>query len=461
MRSKLFSSLAVFSFLCSSVLCADVVTGEGSSQAEQAAVAPRERKRPKAHFVGSKRPQQNEPVAIDAPTEEQNKKPSSRIKNEWVTSKTYPKSDRKIAKAPAASIHRTAAQLSSAPNIFAQADASSLDQKERIRELEKKVGVMQAKLDHLESPEDRQYPQTGVYARKGSVYFTGEWLLWQTRAGGLEFAVERSNSFPGVYTDAVSKKVEFEWQSGFRAGFGVHLPHDGWDIYVNYTNFHPTASRNANGSVFPLLAYQGQYLLNNVDSAHAHWDISFQSADVEIGRAYFLAKTLALRPYFGCKGAWIDQHAHVTYIGGDIPAGQEFKIHAHNDFKGAGLRFGLNSNWEWGWGLSFISNLSGALLVGHFDLDQDQTLPTGLKSIDLDSDLTLLSPTAQLSLGVAWDRNFCRDKCHFGLSVSFESQYWWRQNQGERFTDSLVPIYVRPDEDLAFYGLSLMARLDF
>jgi hypothetical protein len=300
-----------------------------------------------------------------------------------------------------------------------------------------------------------------VYAPRGGVYFTGEWLFWQTREGGLEFAVERASSSPGVFTDAVPTKLEFDWESGFRVGLGVHLPHDGWDIYASYTDFQPASSKNANGSVFPLLAFQGQVSLDNVTRAHAHRKIHFQAADLEIGRAFYLAKTLALRPFFGCKGAWIDQHSRVTYTGGDLSSGEQFKVRQHNDFKGAGLRVGLGSNWEWCAGWSFVGNLSGSLLVGHFDLSQDQTLPTGVKTIDLDSDFNLINPQAQLSLGIAWDRNFCRDRCHFGISANFETQYFWGQNQSEWFTDTAAPVYVRPVNDLSFYGISLMARLDF
>jgi hypothetical protein len=47
----------------------------------------KERKKPKAHFAGSKRPPQNH---LKNPVPVQRRK-SSRVKNEWVVSKTHPK----------------------------------------------------------------------------------------------------------------------------------------------------------------------------------------------------------------------------------------------------------------------------------------------------------------------------------------------------------------------------------
>jgi hypothetical protein len=67
----------------------------------------------------------------------------------------------------------------------------------------------------------------------------------------------------------------------------------------------------------------------------------------------------------------------------------------------------------------------------------------------------------QIVAGLAWDRNFNRERWHFGLSAGFEAQYWWGQNQTEQFTDADFPIYIREKGDLAFYGLTLRARVDF
>jgi hypothetical protein len=259
-----------------------------------------------------------------------------------------------------------------------------------------------------------------------------------------------------------TKKVAFDFQSGFRVGLGVHLPYDCWDIYVNYTRFNPEDSDSVHGSFYPLYLFQGAGTQGTtIDKAHAHWKIEFQNVDVEIGRAFYIAKTLVFRPFFGLKGAWIDQDAHIRYEGGFIPIGQTFRTHFENDFKGAGPLIGIASNWLIGAGLSFFGDFAAALIVGHFDNEQKQRQFSGAEVVNLNSDFNLVSPTAQMIVGLAWDGNFNKERYHVGLSAGFESQYWWGQNQTEQFTDKDFPIYVREKGDLAFYGLTLRARFDF
>jgi len=322
-------------------------------------------------------------------------------------------------------------------------------------------GIMAPSKKSDDESQIQKYPRTGFKGKNSSVYFTGEWLFWKTRQGGMEYAVARSSNTPGVFTDAVTQKVEFDWESGFRAGLGIHLPHDGWDLFVDYTRFCVDHIAQAGGSLFPLLAFQGQFPAADVSHAEAQWKISFQTLDLEIGRAYFLSKTLSLRPHIGLKGAWIDQDAHVHYSGGAISSGQVYRLKFDNDFKGGGVRAGIDSNWLFGGGFSLFGNLSTALLAGFFDLEHTQVQIADTKVIDLDSDLHQISPMLQLILGAAFDRNFQNGRYHFGLSAGFESQYWWQQNQLEHFTDDTQPIFVRQNEPLSFYGLTLQARFDF
>jgi hypothetical protein len=198
-----------------------------------------------------------------------------------------------------------------------------------------------------------------------------------------------------------------------------------------------------------------------VTKAHGHWEIEFQNLDVEFGKVYYLTKTLIASPFFGFKGAWIDQHAHFRYEGGYIPEEQTFRTHFKNDFKGAGPLLGTEINWQLGAGFSLFGDVAAALIAGHFDNKQRQHQLGGVEVVHLADDFNLISPVIQMVLGTAWDRNFNTDKCHFGLSAGFEAQYWGNQNQTEQFTDDFRPTYIRQRGALSFYGLTLRGRLDF
>ncbi len=463
MPSSFFRSVAAFSLLFQSIVFADgkisdeelfeeVVVEDKAPESEQQKPPAKPRvifpvknqeqkvtenpKKLKPQYAGARRPPEK-------PKTPEKEKKSPNIKNQWFTSKTHPKIEKKEhlnhveeASTELPADHPYFMKTSYLPTSATNPGFgySNPPKEESQRE---------------EITEGNEYPRAAFQAPRSHFYLTGEWLYWRTREEGMEFAT--------------SQIVDFDFQSGFRVGLGVHLPHDHWDIYVNYTRFVPDASESRHGSFYPLFLFQGTGAPQGatVSEAHAHWKIEFQTVDVEIGRAYYIAKTLTFRPFFGLKGAWINQEAKFRYRGGFIPHGQAFRTEFDNDFKGAGPLIGIESNWVLGAGFNFFGDIATALIIGQFFDKQEQRQLDGAKVVDLNTDFHLLSPTVQIAAGIAWDRNFRRDRLHFGLSAGFETQYWWGQNQSEQFTDDHFPIYVRGKGDLAFYGLTFRGRLDF
>lgn len=387
----------------------------------------------KAHFAGTRRPQPTI-ASTEAP-----KKRRSAVKNKWVKSKTHPKVDKKrdvleIADAPPAQLSSDRPYYKRS-NMLEQTPLILADDEEMDRE------PVYEENDAL--TEGELYPKGGFLAPRGHIFFTGEWLYWRVRQEGMEYAP--------------SKKLHFNFKSGYRVGLGVHLPQDKWDMYVNYTRYFPTHAAKASGLFYPLFLFGA----TTATEAHAHWSIEFQTLDVVIGRPFYLSDTLVLHPFFGIKGAWIHQHAHVRYQGGAIPAGQTYRTYFKNDFKGAGPLFGIDSNWRLGAGFSLFGDFAAAIPIGQFHNKQVQHQFDGTVPIDMTIHNNLASPNVQLISGLAWDWNFCKRMCHLGFSAGFEAQYWWDQNQTEQFTDTSQPIYVRQQGSLALYGLTFKGRLDF
>lgn len=458
MASRFFVSLTGFSLAFSAVAFAEEELAqqeiaEASEQAEQDEPSKQSRrvafparkgeiaktevgkteppKKPKPHFAGVRRPVETEAKPA-AP-----KRKSRKIKNEWFSSKTQPKNDKKQAQPEEAPAELPADR----PYFVKTSNASQLlaSNNDNIPRNASKSNQENSQ----ERLEGHEYPRTGFLAPHGHIYFTGEWLYWRTRQEGMEFAT--------------SKQVKFDFQSGFRVGVGAHLPSfDGWTIYANFMQFNPHGSGHAH-SVYPLFLFQG----GTVEHASGRWKIEYQSADLQFGKAYYLTKTLVFSPFFGMKGAWIDQHAHFSYEGGYIPEGETFRTRFKNDFKGAGPLIGTEINWQLGAGFSFFGDAATALIMGQFVNTQKQDQLGGTEVVHLADDFHLVSPFLQLAAGLAWDYNFHRDMCHFGLSLGFEAQQWWSQNQTEQFTADVRPTYFRQRGDLSFYGLTLKARIDF
>ncbi len=396
----------------------------------------------KPHFAGVKRPPE-----ADA---NQPPKPSRKIKNEWFSSKTQPKP----AKKEVAPVEEEVAELpddrpyfvKTSNSIFGRRSNPSSTPSSSSNETD---SSSQEQSNPPAEMEGHDYPRTGFLAPRGHIILTGDWLYWRTRQEGMEFAT--------------TEEVKFNYQSGFRGGAGAHLPcSDGWTIYANYTYFNPEGWHTAEGSLYPLFLFQGSTVSGDVVSlAHGHWNINYQSIDLQFGKAYYLTKKLVFSPFFGMKGAWIDQNARFRYEGGYIPAGQIFRTHFKNDFKGAGPLIGTEMNWQLGAGFCFFGDIATALIMGEFKNTQTQHQLADQEVVHLSKVHHLVSPFLQLVAGMGWDRNFNRDHCHFGLKVGFEAQHWWNQNQTEMFTDDLNPIYVRQKGDLSFYGMTVQGRFDF
>ncbi|HEY2810856.1 MAG TPA: Lpg1974 family pore-forming outer membrane protein [Rhabdochlamydiaceae bacterium] len=421
---------------------------------EQASAPASAPKKNKPHFVGVRRPAEKS----------EQKKSSPKVKNKWVKTETYPKAQRKQPAKPKAENPPPTSELPPHLPYLSRRHFSPLDPTPYstasllLPEPDDTSAFVQTKPASPVEESIAAYPPMDKENPRGHIFFTGEWLYWRFRQADMEFAVEgTATSSEAPFPHSATAKINFPFSSGFRVGFGVHLPTDGWDIYVNYTDIHPKASKSVEGFLFPLLIYNPLF---PAAKAEGKWHVGFQTIDIEISRAYCISTTLCFRPFFGMTGAWIDQRAQFHYLGGAILLGEVDRVKTRNDFKGAGPRFGLGSNWQWGGGFSLFGNLATALVMGHFDL-QNKQQQGPLETIHLNSDLNQVSPALQLVAGIAWDRRYHRDLWHCGLSLGFESLYYWRQNQMERFTDTLTPTYVRADSDLGFYGLTLRGRLDF
>lgn len=291
------------------------------------------------------------------------------------------------------------------------------------------------------------------------IFLTGEWLYWKFYEGGTDYATTYSPSF---LENAHGKQFHFNWTSGFRVGLGYLFERDAWDLYFSYTQIQDNANSSTKGTLFPLLIYQdlgSSEMPIIADSAHIHWKAIFRNLDGELGREYFVGKWLSFHPTFGLKGAWIDQNIKVRY--NNSTEHTEFKTKFKNDFSGIGPKLGMNSNWFLGKGFSLYAGIAGALLWGDFNLKQTQENSDDATNVDLKSNFNRIVPTAQIRTGFLFDWFFNRDRCHIGISAGWEFQYWWNQNQIERFTDDQLPIYIRSSDDLSMQGFTLGLRLDF
>lgn len=333
-------------------------------------------------------------------------------------------------------------------------------------------------------------------------YAFGDALFWHADVGDLDWAYvtnlnpPTATSTPGQFLH--NHDVDFGWDWGYRVGVGMNMDHDQWDSYIAYTNFHTDATDHlsADGGTVPLTAGPipvGGIVTQTSDTtgvasngtaqgfnkAHIDWKIKFNMFDWDLGRWFYVSKSLSLRPHGGVKGGWIHQKIKQKFSLPTTPArvATTQSISVTNDFWGVGAAGGINTDWQFGTAggtgnhrFGFFGDLAGALMYGHFeDKTTSKTVVTAtgaeFSSASLSKGFNSNHAVAMLQaiLGLSWDFGFNNDKARFGLRAGYEFQYWFRQDRTLFFVFDVNGFgrYHRRNNDLALQGLTVDVRFDF
>ncbi len=181
----------------------------------------------------------------------------------------------------------------------------------------------------------------------------------------------------------------------------------------------------------------------------------------------------------GLRGAGLLQDYHVAYDIIQFPATiPQTKLDGECNFWGLGMRGGVDIGWHFteNWGL--YGQLTGALIYGHFDVVENTLgilpppsvsnpeTPFGLPG-KTHEQFWRLRTTLQTGLGFTWETLCNQDRCRVALSLGYEFNEWFNQNQ---FINSyILPIsgqlfsYSETHQggDLAFQGIVFNIRADF
>lgn len=287
--------------------------------------------------------------------------------------------------------------------------------------------------------------QTQIYA--GHPLLLAELLYWQPREGGDENWAQDITP-TGAEQSATILKGPFKFNPGFRVGLEYQASENAWDTALYYTHFQTNAKDHAAGNIYS--AYLGNYFANNTngenygpfyDSANIHWDFSFQTIDVELGREFVIDEILTLRPFVGLKTAFIEQDIDTNWYGpktkdifGIIIPITTFSTATETiaqDFWGIGPSLGLDTTWPLYQSLhqtfSLIGNLSGALMWGHWSFSDHYQNNTPV-SITVNTDSFDGAETmARGILGVEWSNQFL--PVDLKIRLNYEAQVWFNQIQ--------------------------------
>ncbi|WP_420421464.1 Lpg1974 family pore-forming outer membrane protein [Simkania sp.] len=322
-----------------------------------------------------------------------------------------------------------------------------------------------------DEPQQEITPPTGPYVKNGvNIYTTLEFLYWKAIQDGLCYADSGVAVVPG--TTVSSGKVhrpDFPWRPGFRVGLGYYPPLDGWDLYANYTFLRSSSTdraKNSVGNMIPVgLLFPGLTTVNvnQVTAARNHWDLHFNSVDLELGRSFYLSRFLSFRLFSGLKFTWQDQEVNNKYTANRITLGNTTlpgiaRSKHDQDLWGVGIRLGGNGNWYFFRSLSLATKVAvSGVWLDYDNTRKDQYEHFGNPALVVNkftSNMDTIKAVMELFLGLHGEWWLKDDRYHLALQGGFDEQLWFHLGQFLFFPS-------RSHGDFSMFGLTIKARFDF
>ncbi len=314
-------------------------------------------------------------------------------------------------------------------------------------------------------------PMGGPNVKCGTnLYVAAELIYWNVREDGLSYTASGMSNGTSVTDRGSFKQIDWEYDLGFKAIAGYHLPHDGWDVLARYTYLRSnptssTSSQSVNSNLIPLWNIGANFTNfqvgdNSLRFAKGEWDLDFNTVDLELGRNFMLSRRLKMRPFIGLKGSWIDQDYKVTYTVQDVIADpiETYQMKNDQDTSGVGLRAGFNSAWQFSNYFSLYGNFGITALWNKFDIDRKDTFNESGSTqtqINIENDFYTIKPVIELGIGLRLDYYLADNRYHLRLQAGWEEQYWAEFNQLFKLREESA------HGDLNLQGLDVKVRFDF
>ncbi len=327
------------------------------------------------------------------------------------------------------------------------------------------------------TPPNHITPGSGPRVDHGiDAFITGDFIYWTARTDNLSYVMTGvGNSITSVGKGS-TKYPDWSWNPGFKAGIGLNLPHDSWDVCAEYTWYYSSASNTSDTSGNGMLPTwdiaNSNTLIQNNDSivqARGEWDIHFYAIDVSLGRNYFISRFLMLRPFVGFKGNWIDQDYSVRYNIETTPIDTSLKMENNQDCWGVGLRSGLKTAWHIDPSWSLYGDFALATLWSQFEVTRkdirtdsrnpgagNPPLDTPITSIHIEDNFHTIKGVLEFGMGLRGEWWFFENRYHFMVQAGWEEQLWINHNNFEK-----VHVEQTDHGDLILHGLTIKLRFDF
>lgn len=258
---------------------------------------------------------------------------------------------------------------------------------------------------------------------------------------------------------------KFKWDYGFRLGTGYDLVYDQWDTALYWTWFRTEARHTIPSQLDTRIGpeFDAGFLNGDIpQSLSAKWSLLLNMFDWELGRSYWVSKSLSLRPFLGLKGGWIHQPIHAHYYNltiDSVPTSNSGREHVKNNFWGIGPLGGVNTKWRVrNFGshfFNFFGDFSMATLWGTWNCGDVYKNTVSRKFSVNTKRSTLGALMFRGFMGIGWDVDFRSGRSHFAAKLGYETQIWLNQLRIATFQ------LQRLHTDLTLQGVTFNVRFDF
>jgi hypothetical protein len=296
------------------------------------------------------------------------------------------------------------------------------------------------------------------------VNLTANFIYWEAMEDNTELGIVSALPSNGTQINGSVIDDGNEYKPGFQVALGFNTNYDGWDTQLLYTWYssrqhsHKTIATDSTDIIFPF--WLSPLTSSTFKSASGTWKLDMNLVDWVLGRSSAIGNQLSLRPFFGLRAAFIDQHASANYT---TAAGQTSAYKGHSESWAIGPEIGCQSEWSLGAGFRLYGDVEADILYTRYtDLKAQETRTTTLRRDVRQHNLNALRPHSDLEIGVKWGSYYDKNSCHLDLSLGYGFQVFWDQNMFRKFVDDFATgASFSPNGNLYIQGLTASVRFDF
>lgn len=311
-------------------------------------------------------------------------------------------------------------------------------------------------------------------------------LYWKVSGDEFDYAYDITESANTDPAETIFKKrfhnVSGDYDPGFKIGLGIDLPCICWDTNLIWTHFdtkntsHHDSSHRAGSEVNVAIPFfqDSELTVGNGEQVVATGSLNFKYdvVDLEFGKWICCNNCLLFRPHVGLRAADIREkfHSQLDYFSTGTSSTDltDYQAHINNEFKGVGVRAGLDTDLQLCEGWSVIGRAAASILWGNTKIRNE------FKTLTIDNDDLVASSNetdhyrhsrviTDLSLGIRYRTCCC--SCPVELEASWEHHYLFNQHRffaSDTIYDGSPAGYnFKKNGDVALQGLTVTASFEF